>query len=143
MKRWFWAAPIALFGLLFFHPIPAVAGLHICNKTNHRISFAIGTLVGDCSPDCIAHTKGWWNIGPGDCKTPIGSDLDTSGTTLYYYYAEDSGGSTWTGTFSLCVDPQSAFDYGDNANADCAGSRKSFRRINIGDNTDYTLSLTP
>jgi uncharacterized membrane protein len=142
MKRLFWTAPFALFAFLAFHPSPAMAGLHFCNKTNHSVSVAIGTLTGDCQPDCFAHTKGWWNIAPGSCKTPIGASLDTSGDTLYYYYAEDAYGSTWTGSFSLCIDPENSFDFDDTQNSSCDGTHKSFRRLTIGSKTDYTVSLT-
>lgn len=143
MKRLFWAALFALFAVLAFHPLPAGAALHVCNKTDHPIDVAVGTLIGDCQPNCYAHTEGWWTLEPGACKVPIGGELDTSGDTIYYYYAQDSDGGTWTGTFSLCVDPQRAFDYDDNQNANCAGAHRSFRRINIGDNPDFTVSLTP
>lgn len=143
MKRLLWTAPFALFVFLAFHPMPAAASLHVCNKTDHRIDVAIATLIGDCQPNCYAHTKGWWTLDPGACKVPIGGELDTSGDTLYYYYAVDSGGSTWTGTFTLCVDPKYAFDYDDNQNANCGGQKRKFRRIDIGDSDDFTVSLTP
>lgn len=144
MKRLFWAAFFAVAGILVLHPPPAAAALHVCNKTDHPLDIAVATLIGNCKPDCIAHSKGWWAVDPGSCKTPIGGELDTSGDTLYYYYAEGSNGSTWTGTFALCVDPENAFDYDDNQNASCSGgTRRSFRRISISGNSDFTISLTP
>lgn len=142
MKRLFWAAPFALLALLALHPLPANAALQICNKTDHSLTFAIATLIGDCEPDCLAHSTGWWNVEPGSCKTPLGGELDTSGDTIYYYYAEDSNGSTWTGTFSLCVNPKKAFDFDDNQNASCAGAHRKFRRINTGNSSDFTVNLT-
>lgn len=144
MKRWFFLVPVALFGVLWLHPIPALAGLHICNKTQHRVYVAVGTVYGDCqTEDCTMHSQGWWNIDPGGCKTPIGDTLDTSGDTYYYYYAEDSNGATWTGPMSFCIDSENKFDYGDGEQSNCAGTHKSFRHIDIGGSADYTLSLTP
>lgn len=144
MNRWFLAFPILLFAVLVFRPAPALAGLHICNKTEHRVSVAIGILSGDCILEsCDSSSKGWWQIEPDSCKTPIGADLDTSGDTDYYYYAEDSDGGTWTGDVSLCIDPENAFDFGDNDQTNCSGTHKSFRRIATDKASDFTLNLTP
>ncbi len=145
MKRWFFIVPFVLFGALWLRPAPAVAGLHICNKTENKLYVAVASLYGDCLfVDCSERVEGWWNIDPGDCKTPIGADLDTSGDTDYYYYAEDSQGGTWTGPMPLCVDPQYAFDYNLREETACAsGTKKNFKRIETEKYTNYTLSLTP
>lgn len=145
MKRWFFAVPFVLFGALWLHPAPAIAGLHVCNKTENKIYVAVASLSGDCVIDyCSERIQGWWNIEPGDCKTPIGANLDTSGDTDYYYYAEDSQGGTWTGGLPLCVDPQNAFDYTYREDDACVtNSKKNFKRIATDQSSDYTLSLTP
>ena len=145
MKRLFWVAPVVLFAVFFFRPAPALAGLHICNKTESKVYVAVAIMSGDCMFDwCNERVQGWWNIEAGDCKTPIGENLDTSGDTDYYFYAEDSGGTTWTGSLSLCVDPQNAFDYKDREEEQCTeGTHKNFQKIKTASYTDYTLSLTP
>lgn len=143
MKRWCFFVPFALFAVLFFRPAPAVAGLHVCNKTENKVYVSVATLWGDCYMDwCHERVQGWWNIDPGDCKTPIGASLDTSGDTDYYYYAEDSQGATWTGDLSLCVDPNNAFDYGDSEADSCDSTHRRFKPIRTGNYSDYTLSLT-
>jgi uncharacterized membrane protein len=144
MKRWFFLIPVVAACALWLRPMPAIAALHVCNKTDHEIHVAVGTLSGDCEKTaCVEHSKGWWNIDPGSCKTPIGGSLDTSGDTFYYYYAEDSQGGTWTGSYTFCVDPEYKFDYGDDANMQCNGTHRSFRRVNNGSSGEYTVSLTP
>jgi uncharacterized membrane protein len=145
MKRWFILVPFLLFGILWLRPLPALAGLHICNKTQSKLSVAVAVMSGDCDIDwCSERIQGWWNIEPGDCKTPIGAALDTSGDTDYYYYAEDSQGGTWTGSLPLCVDSQYEFDYNDREESACvSNTKKNFRRIKTENSSDYTLSLTP
>jgi uncharacterized membrane protein len=145
MKLLSFAVPFALFAVLFFSPAPADAGLHVCNKTENKLFVSVATLWGDCDLTwCHEHVQGWWNIEPGDCKTPIGASLDTSGDTDYYYYAEDAQGGTWSGDLTLCVDGQSAFDYGDSDVDSCeSNTHRRFKPIRTENYSDYTLSLTP
>jgi uncharacterized membrane protein len=145
MKRLFWIAPFVLLAAAALCPVPAVAGLHICNKTDNKVYVAVATVSGDCIVDyCDYGVKGWWTIEPQGCKTPIGAGLDASGDTDYYYYAEDSDGATWTGSLTLCVDPHDAFDFNDSQEAACAsGTHRRFKEISTDRSTDYTLSLTP
>ncbi|HEY9180380.1 MAG TPA: DUF1036 domain-containing protein [Candidatus Baltobacteraceae bacterium] len=109
-----------------------------------KVDVAIAIMSGDCMFDwCNERVEGWWAIDAGDCKTPIGANLDTSGDTDYYYYAEDSSGTTWTGGLSLCVDPQYAFDYKDREEEQCvSGTHRNFKKVETGTYSDYTLSLT-
>ncbi len=138
MHRWFFVVPLALFAALWLRPVPASAGLHICNKVSKTVYVAIGTsdLDGD-------ESRGWWRIAPGSCKTPIGDDLDTDGMQYYYMYAHASDGSmVWSGadrdeseTFCTIAD---AFTIDD-----CdRGTRRSFRRILTNDYADFTYDLT-
>lgn len=145
MKRWVWVAAFVLVWAVALRPAPAAAGLHICNKTENKINVSVAILSGDCIvAACDYRVEGWWNIDPGGCKTPIGADLDASGDTDYYYYAEDSQGGTWTGSTSLCVDPEDAFDFNDQQQQACTGgAHRSFKHISTDRSPDYTLSLTP
>jgi uncharacterized membrane protein len=144
MKPWFFLAPFALAATAFFHPIPAMAGLHFCNKTSVKIYVAIATINGDCEYDaCTFSSHGWWTIDPDSCKMPIGASLDTTGDTEYYYYAQDANGQTWTGTTSFCVDPDNAFDFNDaQASAGGCTSRK-FQKLETATYSNYTFNLTP
>lgn len=145
MKRSVLVTALAVGALMILCGAKAQAGLHICNKTENKLYVAVAIMSGDCYMDwCSERVQGWWNIEAGDCKTPIGENLDTSSDTDYYYYAEDSNGATWTGGLSLCVDPQNAFDFKDREEEQCvSGTHKNFKKIETGSYTDYTLSLTP
>ncbi|HEX5275255.1 MAG TPA: DUF1036 domain-containing protein [Candidatus Rubrimentiphilum sp.] len=129
-----------VFGALVFHPAPARAGMHFCNKTSLTVNVAMATI------DDIfdSHVWGWWQVEPGACKTPIAADLDTSGGTDYYYYAYDTSGGTWSGGTRFCVDPNDAFDYNDDQDTTCAsGTHHNFKTINTNSEGDFTVSLLP
>jgi uncharacterized membrane protein len=145
MKRWFIIGAFVLFGALWLRPAPALAALHICNKTSLKTYVAVAVLSGDCVfLECNEHIWGWYNLEPGDCVEPVSADLDTSGDTDYYYYAEDTGGATWTGDTTLCVDPHYKFDYNDSDDESCtSGVHKKFKKIPTASYTDYTWSLLP
>ncbi|HET6895088.1 MAG TPA: DUF1036 domain-containing protein [Candidatus Baltobacteraceae bacterium] len=138
MHRWFFVVPLALFAALWLRPVPASAGLHVCNKVSKTVYVAVGTsdLDGD-------ESRGWWRISPGTCKTPIGDDLDTDGMVFYYLYAHASDDSlVWSGADR---DQAEAFCTISDAFTidDCAqGTRRSFRRIFTQDYADYTYDLT-
>lgn len=125
----------------------AQAGLHICNKTSNSVSVAVAMAWDwDEFDDYPYHWRvwGWWNIDAGDCKTPIGNALDTTGDTEYYYYAHDSGSDVWDGKMPFCVDADNAFDYNEDEETKCAtGAKRNFRSIKTGSSSDFTLSLTP
>lgn len=147
MKRLFWVAPFLFFAVVFFRPAPALAGLHLCNKTSHSVSAAVAMAWDwDEFGEEPGHWRvwGWWNIDPGDCKTPIGASLDTTGDATYYYYAHDSQGDVWDGSTPFCVDANYRFDYNEDEETSCTtGVQHKFREIKTNDDSDYTLSLTP
>ncbi len=141
MRRCILIPAFFVFGALIFHPVPARAGMHFCNKTSNTVTVAMATLTGDFFPD--AHVWGWWQIAPDSCKTPIGADLNTTGDLSYYYYARDTAGGTWTGDAKFCVDTVNAFDYNDKEDMDCTtGTNRSFKTISTHDETDFTVNLT-
>lgn len=103
---------------------PAVAGLEICNGTDARHSVAIGYKDGD---NWIS--RGWWNIDPGECTTPIGDDLRNR---YYYFRAEAAGYDFDDENYAFCTDPSAFRIIGDE---DCKArgySREMFRRIDTG-----------
>jgi|GEM_PF-2441128 len=139
MRRWILISAFFVFGALVFHPAPARAGMHFCNKTSLTVNVAMATL--DYIAD--AHVWGWWQVEPGSCKTPIGGSLESSEDMDYYYYAYDSSGGTWTGGTKFCIDPSSAFDFNDQQDHDCyGGTRRDFKTIHTGSASDYTVDLT-
>ena len=56
MRRWILISAFFVFGALVFHPAPARAGMHFCNKTSLTVNVAMATL--DYIAD--AHVWGWW-----------------------------------------------------------------------------------
>lgn len=139
MRRWILISAFFVFGALVFHPAPARAGMHFCNKTSVTVTVAMATI--DDLFD--SHVWGWWQVPAAECKTPIGADLDTSGGVDYYYYAFDTSGGTWTGDVRFCVDTANAFDFNDLQDTDCAtGTHRQFKAINTHENADYTIDLT-
>lgn len=138
MRRGYFVFALVL-GALFLHPAAAKAGMHFCNKTSHTVNVAMATI--DDFFD--AHVWGWWQVEPDACRTPIGADLDTTGDLSYYYYAYDTSGGTWTGKVPFCIDPNDAFDYNDDQDAQCStGTHKYFKSIETHDNADFTVNLT-
>jgi uncharacterized membrane protein len=140
MRRWIFISAFFVIGALAFHPAPARAGMHFCNKTSMTVNVAMATL--DDVFD--SHVWGWWQVAPDACRTPIGADLDTTGGTDYHYYAYDTSGGTWTGSETFCVNTTAAFDFSDREDTDCAtGTHRDFKTINTHDQVDYTVDLLP
>jgi uncharacterized membrane protein len=137
MKRWYVVTLFVFAGVLWLRPAPAQAALHICNKVQKPIYVAVGT--SDASND---QSQGWWLIQPGDCKTPLGGSLDTTGATNYYFWAHsDDNTMTWSGEgkehefFCTIDDPFTI-------NGCEQGTRRSFRRIDTQGYSDFTFSVT-
>jgi len=115
--------------------------LSICNGYPTHLYVAIMFY----SPDTCAEygnfqTMGWWSIDPGACANVYSNDLEDL-NRFWYYYAEADDGETWSGPFTAYVTDQ-AFN-------SCVGIGSTdsrivgFREFDIGDNDDYTLTLTP
>lgn len=139
MRRWIFISAFFVFGALIFHPAPARAGMHFCNKTSNTVTVAMATI--DDLFD--SHVWGWWQIAPADCTTPIGADLDTLGDVAYFYYAFDTAGGSWTGDAKFCVAPSNAFDFNDQQDTDCTtGTHRQFKSIDTHDYVDHTVNLT-
>ncbi|GKS69361.1 hypothetical protein W03_13650 [Nitrosomonas sp. PY1] len=86
-------------------------------------------------------TKGWYSIAPGQTKIVFGSDLQSTGNRYYYWYAESSNGSVWSGAYNTYV-PSTAFDWC--LNTGSTNSRiVGFREKYIGTSNNYTVNLTP
>ena len=88
-------------------PSAAQAWFKFRNKTSATVWVSFLWYSPGCSDGGDWTKKGWWKLEPGQIKTVFGSDLQ-SVNTYYYYYAESSDGTKWSGPFNTCV-PQSAY----------------------------------
>jgi uncharacterized membrane protein len=85
---------------------------------------------------------GWFHAAVGETVTVYSNDLDDVHNRYWYFYAESGDGqSFWAG--------EPAFFAGDDAFNHCIGEGRSdwrqygLRIIDVGDNDDYTVTLTP
>ncbi|MGA9379453.1 MAG: DUF1036 domain-containing protein [Phormidium sp.] len=104
---------------------PSWAALRICNRTSRPISVAIAYPKNqriDCcgEPENIQYdpnaivcyvgclwswtSKGWWNLNPGECQTPLGRDLRYANAV--YVHVSSEAGLTYRDKASFCVTPQ-------------------------------------
>jgi len=127
------AASAALFVVAAAHPTPAAASFKVCNQSGESVSVAVAYHDAD-SGSWVS--RGWWNIGDGECKTPIGGDLKNQ----YYYLYGDGDQHTWTGSHEFCVDNDKAFTLDESDNV-CDYAWESFFEINTGDLTTYTYTF--
>lgn len=73
---------IAALMLSVLLPSSALAGLHVCNKSNSNVDVAVAGAY-DCQElyqggptGCNYFVYGWWTIAPGDCAVVLEADLD-------------------------------------------------------------------
>jgi uncharacterized membrane protein len=122
-------------GLMFNNR--ALAELNICNESGLPMYIAVAW-----SEDNDWKSRGWFNMGAGECATMISGDLRSR---YYWYYAESlekkliwsGAGKDHSGAFCVISD---AFFFRDANRTDC--DDREFRRIDTGDDVAYTLSLT-
>ena len=109
-------------------------GLDICNKTDHVQSVSIAyKAAGEWV------SEGWWNIPPGECKTPVGE----LASRYYYYRAEVDGGDFDGQGYTFCTTPE---EYTITGNRDCAArgyDAEEFAEIDVGDYTKFIFTLVP
>jgi uncharacterized membrane protein len=84
---------------------------------------------------------GWFHITPGSCVTVYANDLDDVHNRYWYYYAENASRTfVWAGPVNVYVTDE-AFNH-------CLGIGTStsrivgFRVFDVGDNDDFTMTLT-
>ncbi len=129
--------PIPLRGLLaglILLPVPALAELEICNRTDTTHSVAVGY-----NTDKGWTSAGWWNIDPGQCKTPLIGDLEYQ---TYYYLAEADGRAFDDEGYTFCTRRSRFTIVGDE---DCAArgfTESLFRSVFTGETgVDFSLSF--
>lgn len=113
---------------------PAAAGLHVCNKTEHRAYVALGFFDGKSWG-----SRGWFEIAGGTCKDVVADKLTSR---FYYLYAVHNGLSgAWNGNRSFCVG-QGSFRA---KTRDCQAlgmDRKRFFQVDTGEAVDWTETLS-
>ena len=120
---------------LYLAALPALAGLTVCNHTSQSTKVALGYFGGSAWS-----SRGWWIIKPGNCRQVLPEPLNAR---YYYLYATDDSSGAWDGRSGFCVAAAGKFDI--KGRADCANhgyDRKGFFRIDTGQATNYTQSLS-
>lgn len=122
-------------------------GLTLCNS----YPSTVWTAIMFYSPETCGgdggdfEMMGWWRIEPGSCASVYANDLEDL-NRYWYYFAHAADGTVWAGPFGASV-PRTAFGGGQA----CWGSQMGgstefeeigFRQLDIGDNDNYTLTLT-
>jgi uncharacterized membrane protein len=115
--------------------------LAFCNSFHEEIWVAYMFYSPDtCGQDGNFQTIGWFPMLPGQCTTVYGNSLDDVNNRYWYYYAESLSGSTWSGPIEVYVTDE-AFNHCYNI-----GTTQSrivgYRLLDVGDNDDYTVTLT-
>lgn len=116
--------PLAALFLTLLVAAPARAGLTICNDTDVRQSIAVGYKSGEAW-----ESRGWWNVDPGACTTPVGGDLKNR----YYYYRAEATGRTFVDDDYMFCTERAAFTISGDKECGARGyDRAGFRRIDTG-----------
>jgi uncharacterized membrane protein len=114
---------------------PALAGLHVCNKTTSTVTLALGRFNGS-----EWMSQGWWDIPGHHCAAVIKTPLKAR---YYYLYAGNGGPGSWDGGRKFCVADSKNFAI--HGRAGCARrgfDRKGFFEVDTGRKTDYTQRLS-
>jgi len=120
-------------------------GLTISNQYTAPLSAAIMFLSPDtCSGEGLGwEMMGWWNINPGSSALVYANDLEDL-NRYWYYFASAADGATWSGngTWTNQVE-RAAFDQCWGIGVSNDTTEVDFRQLDIGDNDNFTLNLTP
>jgi uncharacterized membrane protein len=114
--------------------------LKIKNKYPHTLWVTIMWYAPNCSDGGNWEKAGWWQLSPGQTKTVFGGNLHEV-NRYYCYYAQASDGATWSGPYERSV-PPTAFDWCE-WTANTQSFDVGYRLLDIGNNDNFTLSLTP
>ncbi|MBA4783990.1 MAG: DUF1036 domain-containing protein [Rhizobiales bacterium] len=122
-----------------FAASPARADLRLCNKTDSKISVAIGYKA-----EIGWRTEGWWNFDPradaNGCKVLLAGPLHSR---FYYVYAIDiSNGGEWGGEALLCTRQK---EFTIDGIKDCIPrgyEQTGFFEVDTGEQESWTIQLT-
>ncbi|MCC2113054.1 MAG: DUF1036 domain-containing protein [Hyphomicrobiales bacterium] len=114
---------------------PAVADLRLCNKTQSRVSVAVGYKDHDGWA-----TEGWWNLEGDSCQKLLEGTLISR---FYYIYAIDvDNGGEWGGPAYMCTQDKQFTIHGIK---DCVArglEKTGFFEIDTGEQSSWTVQLT-
>jgi uncharacterized membrane protein len=114
---------------------PARADLRLCNKTESKISVAIGYKSKESWV-----TEGWWTVDASSCDTIVDGPLDSR---YYYVYAVDTtNGGEWGGQAFMCTREKEFTIPGID---DCVArgfERTGFFEVDTGEQRNWIVQLT-
>jgi len=124
----------------------AMAGFKVCNRSNGKVSVAIGYKNGDYGWT----SEGWWTIAGDDCHNIVNGKLDQR----YYYVYATSDDGVWQaskgeqkGGYFCIAKAKFTFhnrDYETKGEIDCeAGGQvtKQFLEVDTEDADNFTYNL--
>lgn len=114
-------------------PLPALAGLQICNGATVTASVAIGYSEND-----VWTSEGWWNLSPGECATVISGDLPQR---FYYWRATSNAGPFADEGYVFCTQPRAFTIPGDSNCAARGYDESGFSQIDTGQALDFTYTI--
>jgi len=115
-------------------------GLTISNRYSARVYVAIGFSDNSCPNNTGPHIMGWWGIDPGGSALVYANDVNEY-SPMWLYLAEAVDGAVWAGQHAAQI-PNEAFNRCWSPGVS-GGYARGFRELYVGDNEDYTLTLTP
>ena len=87
-------------------------------------------------------TIGWYGIDPGNSADVYDNDLEDL-SRYWYFYAKAADGAEWGGDFGPIYVYHGAFNSCLNIGSTAAYATVGLREIDVGDNDDFTMTLTP
>ncbi|MEP4705459.1 MAG: DUF1036 domain-containing protein [Hyphomicrobiales bacterium] len=129
----------AALGMTAFSFDEARADLRLCNKTDSKISVAIGYKGEEGW-----RTEGWWNFTPGvganSCKVLLAGPLRSR---FYYVYALDiTNGGEWGGEAKLCTQKKEFTIDGIKECIPRGYEQTGFFEVDTGKQEIWTIQLT-
>jgi len=112
--------------------------LTFVNHYTSQVSICILWYTPDCPDGGDWSKAGWWNLSPGESKTPLGGDLTNR---WYYFFAQAADGAYWAGVPHTTV-PWRKFNWCINTSSTDARD-VGFRDIDTGPYLNFTYTLTP
>ncbi len=112
-------------------------GFRVCNETEWEQSVSVGYEGAEGWT-----SEGWWNLGPGECATPIAGPLDKQ----YFYYRSEVDGEPYgvTQNFTFCTTTEAYTIVGD---TDCEArgyDKEGFNEVTLeAGATSHTLAIMP
>lgn len=120
--------------ITLFLPLAATAELRLCNEAPFQVSTAVGYLENG-----QWHSRGWYNIDPGQCAVAIGGAL----TNRYYYvHGHSTSRHVWGDNYWFCT-RNAMFTISGTADCVARGYESTkFYSVDTANAQSYTSRLT-